>query len=101
MSAIVEPVSPVRTTRPVLQVDAAPINDEPVELDGTPTSATTLPSGGPGQAHDGRQKTQNERQKLAQLIAERKSDPAVMVDLPQTPQAEELAVSGAATTIPS
>jgi len=34
-------------------------------------------------------------QKRAQLHKERKNDPAVLVDIPQTPQAEELEKSGA------
>lgn len=34
-------------------------------------------------------------QRRAQLIAERKRDPAVLVDIPKTPQAEELEKSGA------
>jgi hypothetical protein len=30
---------------------------------------------------------------MAKLISSRKADPAVLVDLPQTPQAEELAIA--------
>ena len=37
----------------------------------------------------------NVLQKRAQLIDERKDDPAVLVDIPQTPDADEFEVSGA------
>lgn len=42
MATTADPISPVRGDRPELRIDAAPINNEPVELDGTPTTPSTL-----------------------------------------------------------
>lgn len=36
------PVSPVGTSKPELTISAPTLNDEPVELDGTPTSPKQL-----------------------------------------------------------
>ena len=117
------PISPVGVNKPTLVVSSAPINDEPVELDGTPTSpqeirakhAENQPSssavaGDHGISAEDKQVRVLERasfhaqpkehqadqsKQLAKLISSRKTDPAVLVDLPQTPQAEELAFADA------
>ncbi|GAM82132.1 hypothetical protein ANO11243_001110 [Dothideomycetidae sp. 11243] len=94
------PVSPIRVSRPELRVEAAAINDEPVELDGTPSSAAIAQTI-PAHSQDGSSLTAEDKKKMAQLIAERQEDPAVMVDLPQTPQAEELAAAEVAAGIGS
>ncbi|KAK0904262.1 hypothetical protein LTR57_018793 [Friedmanniomyces endolithicus] len=39
-----------------------------------------------------------EREKRARLISERKEDPGVLVDIPQTPHAEEFEQAGAKVT---
>ncbi|PNS20258.1 Peregrin [Sphaceloma murrayae] len=100
MAAEAPPVSPVRTNKPELRIDAAAINDIPVELDGTPTTPARLRA----RATDGHERQQHapaadepiskeEKERLAKLISERKGDPAVLVDIPQTPQAEELNIA--------
>lgn len=103
----------MKESRPEFTISAASINSEPVELDGTPTSPERLRRGSRATAseemsledrkvslhHDhthGRSLTRTK--KRAQLHKERKDDPAVLVDIPQTPQAEELEKSGATTS---
>ena len=39
------PISPVGVSKPELTISAPAVNDEPVELDGTPTSPETAKSG--------------------------------------------------------
>ncbi|EMC95305.1 hypothetical protein BAUCODRAFT_149308 [Baudoinia panamericana UAMH 10762] len=112
-SVSAEPVSPVRLVKPELTLSAAPINNEPVELDSTPTSS--LEHRRNSRADTLEDMTSEDRearpvvlvdsilvltssQKRAQLIHERQSDPAVLVDIPQTPGPQELEKSGA--TIP-
>lgn len=105
------PVSPVGASRPEFRIDHVAINNEPVELDGTPTSPAQTQrrlSSQDGTTAEGKQVHQLLRsvyshcsltrtQDLANLISSRKGNPAVLVDLPETPQAEELAVSEATT----
>ncbi|KAK4981405.1 hypothetical protein LTR66_010022 [Elasticomyces elasticus] len=124
------PISPVRAARFDLLVSAAAINDEPVELDGTPTSPEkasaegnkTLPAVNkehPMNLQDQEvarsrnidRDTHNPRpeafpfitgsqaadievdyQKRNEFLKSRIHDPAVLVDIPQTPRAEELAI---------
>ncbi|TKX23668.1 hypothetical protein C1H76_4183 [Elsinoe australis] len=100
MAAEAPPVSPVRTNKPELRIDAAAINSEPVELDGTPTTPARLRARAadshisPQTTNDaGAPLSNEEKQRLAKLISERKTDPAVLVDIPQTPQAEELNIA--------
>ena len=47
-----EPISPVVTTRPELTISAAALNDEPVELDGTPASPALSKNGRPSSKQD-------------------------------------------------
>ncbi|KAF4555973.1 Hypothetical protein D9617_2g059390 [Elsinoe fawcettii] len=103
MATAEPPVSPVRTNKPELRVDAAAINSEPIELDGTPTTPARLRArASDGQTaqiqENGPPISEAEKQRLAELISERKGNPAVMVDIPQTPQAEELNVAEKTTT---
>ncbi|KAF2221984.1 hypothetical protein BDZ85DRAFT_283110 [Elsinoe ampelina] len=99
MATAEPPVSPVRTNRPELRVDAAAINNEPIELDGTPTTPARLRARAaegqaiPSQSQDAPPISEDEKRRLAKLISERKANPAVLVDIPQTPQAEELNVA--------
>jgi len=99
------PISPVTASRPELTISAASVNAEPVELDGTPTSperARTIASRR-GSRPTNLELTEEElagmtveeRQRREELISSRKADPAVLVDIPQTPGAEELSISGA------
>ncbi|KAK4983995.1 hypothetical protein LTR66_008644 [Elasticomyces elasticus] len=91
------PISPVRAARFDLLVSAAAINDEPVELDGTPSSPEkasaegnkTLPA--MNKEHPVNLQDQ-EYQKRNEFLKSRIHDPAVLVDIPQTPRAEELAI---------
>lgn len=53
VTAATAPVSPVRTDRPELRIDAAAINEgQPVELDGTPTTPSTLRARAEGMPKD-------------------------------------------------
>ncbi|TKA66201.1 hypothetical protein B0A49_06811 [Cryomyces minteri] len=115
------PVSPITapTMNPALAIPPPSINATPVELDGTPTSAkkqdTVISprSGGAARgsatfspdADDEVYAELNgekgvgavERERRAQLLSSRSRDPAVIVDVPQTPQAEELETVAKAT----
>ncbi|KAJ9625530.1 hypothetical protein H2203_004287 [Taxawa tesnikishii (nom. ined.)] len=90
------PISPVQPSRPELSVDSAAIDTVPVELDGTPTSPEQLKAKLRPSAHpvDGASASAEDQQKLAELISLRKSDPAVMQDIPMTPGAEEFDIAG-------
>jgi hypothetical protein len=44
-SASETPISPVGVSKPELTISAPAMNEEPVELDGTPTSAENVRSG--------------------------------------------------------
>ncbi|KAK5109778.1 hypothetical protein LTR62_006510 [Meristemomyces frigidus] len=83
-----DPISPVDKAKPELTLSAAAINSTPVELDGESTSIV------PGSAEQRRdqvvgQPSLEEREKRDKIISERKDDPAVLVDIPQTPDADE------------
>ncbi|KAK3066249.1 hypothetical protein LTR53_017485 [Teratosphaeriaceae sp. CCFEE 6253] len=86
------PISPVGVSKPELTLSAASINDEPVELDGValeskPTSPEHPRRG--SRADVVEDVSPEEREKRAQLISDRQDDPAVLVDIPQTPDADE------------
>ncbi|KAK4550359.1 hypothetical protein LTR36_003326 [Oleoguttula mirabilis] len=87
------PISPVGQINPELTISAASINNEPVELDGTPTSPERLRRGSKPLVLENLGTAERERR--ARLHSERQADPAVLVDIPQTPQATELEMSGA------
>ncbi|KAK5124253.1 hypothetical protein LTR85_001956 [Meristemomyces frigidus] len=93
------PISPVGQSKPELTISAAPINDEPVELDGTPTSPERLRRGSKPLVLESL--GPEERERRAKLHSERQADPAVLVDIPQTPQAAELEKSGATIERPA
>lgn len=40
-----DPISPVGTSKPELTISPPAVNDEPIELDGTPTSPEQLKNG--------------------------------------------------------
>ncbi|OQN99482.1 hypothetical protein B0A48_14460 [Cryoendolithus antarcticus] len=96
MSTADELVSPVTTERPILTLTSASINTEPVELESTPISPDKVKAM-PRTSRDDllRDMSPEDVEKRDALLKERKSDPAVMVDIPQTPGAEELEKSGA------
>ncbi|KAF1815525.1 hypothetical protein P152DRAFT_479448 [Eremomyces bilateralis CBS 781.70] len=94
--------NPIHTSQP-------PINPEPAELDSTPISpvgrnaavsqagsdaAAGAPGGRPDTHGTGfEEMTEGSgREKWAQLLEQRKKDPAVLVDIPGTPTAGELAL---------
>ncbi|KAK3617394.1 hypothetical protein LTR56_012770 [Elasticomyces elasticus] len=81
------PISPVGASKPELTISAAAVNAEPIELDGRPTSPEHARRGSKAELHS--ELSPQEREKRAQLISERKEDPAVLVDIPQTPDADE------------
>jgi hypothetical protein len=114
-------VSPVDTIKPEFILSAQSINAEPVELDSTPTSPEKLRARrasrdellaelGEAEKEVGPFVQSTERlllvvpcmtdshwqvnQKRDQLLIERKSNPAVLVDIPQTPGADEIEVAG-------
>ncbi|KAK4897353.1 hypothetical protein LTR27_004873 [Elasticomyces elasticus] len=80
------PISPVGASKPELTISAAAVNAEPIELDGT-TSPEHARRGSKAELHS--ELSPQERERRAQLISERKEDPAVLVDIPQTPDADE------------
>ncbi|KAK4987947.1 hypothetical protein LTR50_004284 [Elasticomyces elasticus] len=89
------PISPVRAARFDLLVSAAAINDEPVELDGTPSSPEKASAEGnktlPAMNKEHPVNLQDQ-EKRNEFLKSRIHDPAVLVDIPQTPRAEELAI---------
>ena len=100
------PISPVGVSKPELTVSAASVNNEAVELDSTPTSPEKV-RGRRGSKVDLSDLSPEERevctltnllegactdivpQRREKIMHERKADPAVLVDIPQTPGAEE------------
>ncbi|WPH02534.1 Hypothetical protein R9X50_00539900 [Acrodontium crateriforme] len=92
------PISPIRVNRPELTISPAAINSEPVELDSTPASPETVKRRGSKTTMLEMALTPEEQEKRAQLISERKGNPAVLVDIPQTPGPDQLerAVSSSA-----
>lgn len=104
-----ELISPVTTRNPEFVITSAPLNNMPVELDGRPADPEKVaeahgvhrdqPSADEMKVryHALRCTTSADiySQRKEQLHSERKGDPAVLVDIPQTPGAEELAKSGA------
>ncbi|TKA83747.1 hypothetical protein B0A55_00042 [Friedmanniomyces simplex] len=90
------PISPVGVSKPELTLSAAAINDEPIELDGQPASPEHLRRSSKADALEAI--SPQEREKRAQLISERKDDPGVLVDIPQTPHADEFEQAGATAT---
>ncbi|KAK3714667.1 hypothetical protein LTR37_007647 [Vermiconidia calcicola] len=89
------PISPVKETKPELTLSAASLNNEPVELDGTPTSPEEMRAARRGSRSDTlvEQQSPEERETRERRISERKVDPAVLVDIPKTPGAEEFGKS--------
>ncbi|KAK3720839.1 hypothetical protein LTR37_003502 [Vermiconidia calcicola] len=73
------PISPVKETKPELTLSAASLNDEPVELDGTPTSPEEMRAGRRGSRSD--------------TLVEQLSPEEREVDIPKTPGAEEFGKS--------
>ncbi|KXL46532.1 hypothetical protein M433DRAFT_7364 [Acidomyces richmondensis BFW] len=92
MAASDAPVSPVIASKPELTISPAAVNNEPVELDSTPASAEKRRRG--SRATGLQEMSTEERQKREELISRRLADPAVMVDIPQTPGPQELERSG-------
>ncbi|KAF2164130.1 hypothetical protein M409DRAFT_25477 [Zasmidium cellare ATCC 36951] len=97
------PISPIKFTRPELTISAAAINNEPIELDGTSISPDELRLARRGSKADAlaaleaeKGLSRAERERRAKLILERKSNPAVLVDIPQAPAPDELEQAGAA-----
>ncbi|KAF1819539.1 uncharacterized protein K489DRAFT_412848 [Dissoconium aciculare CBS 342.82] len=95
-------VSPVGTTRPAFVISSAAINAIPVELDSTPASVDQVRAarrGSKAMALDAIEADKiaksTEVENRERLISERKDNPAVLVDIPQTPRPEELEQSGA------
>jgi len=95
-------------THEFIDTTVAPINTNPVELDSTPVSPIVRKEGwkpskivSPNEEEDEAygeltgEKGGNEvvREKRKQLLAERSKDPAVLVDIPPTPRAEEYGVA--------
>jgi len=104
-------------TNRYLDTGVAPLNSNPIELDSTPVSpvirkeswkskAADMPSGrfsggggrviGPDEDEEAYEEFSGEkggnevvREKRKKLLAERLRDPAVLVDIPPTPKAEE------------
>ncbi|KAI7471729.1 hypothetical protein KC357_g5965 [Hortaea werneckii] len=64
------PISPVQTEHPVVRSPATLASREPIDLDATSPPKPT--------------------EKRVAMHKERENDPAVLIDLPKTPQAEEL-----------
>ncbi|KAF2772044.1 hypothetical protein EJ03DRAFT_348856 [Teratosphaeria nubilosa] len=93
--ASADPISPVGVSRPELTISPASINNQPIELDSTPSSTRNTRRGSRAAVLE--DMSPQEREKREQLISQRKSNPAVMVDIPQTPGADELEKSGATT----
>jgi len=103
------------STHPFIDTTVAPINAAPVELDSTPvdsvspverkeswkvkgdrTSATISPDLDEeiyGELNGEKGGNGVSREKRKELLAARSKDPAVLVDLPQTPRAEEYEVA--------
>lgn len=105
--------------KPELTVSAASINNEPIELDSTPLSPDEVRLARRGSkaealaaldAEKGLSSAEREvsrtaqpglwiradcSQRRAKLILERKSNPAVLVDIPQAPAPDQLERSGA------
>ncbi|KAK0269264.1 hypothetical protein LTR91_015004 [Friedmanniomyces endolithicus] len=90
------PISPVGKSNPQFTLSAAAINNEPVELDGEPASPEHHHHHSKADALEGL--SPQEREKRARLMSERKEDPGVLVDIPQTPHAEEFEQAGAKVT---
>jgi hypothetical protein len=113
-------VSPVGNAKPAFVISSAAINAEPVELDSTPASTDQVRlarRGSKAMALDAIEADKIARgaevevcressnisatlinnlyQNRERLISERKANPAVLVDIPQTPRPEELEQSGA------
>ncbi|EON64285.1 hypothetical protein W97_03516 [Coniosporium apollinis CBS 100218] len=110
-SSTLAPISPITAAAPAQSLTTAlsvpAINSTPVELDGTPTSpsapshqrdlATATTTFSPTddellEALDGAAPgvRQREREKREREQEARRRDPAVLVDIPQEPRAEEL-----------
>lgn len=108
-------ISPITTEKPELVVSAASINSEPVELDSTPASPEKVRARRASRDELLAELDEEEKevcsdqmgsnrngmvdavvadwrtyQKRKQLLLERKGDPAVLVDIPKTPGADEL-----------
>lgn len=102
----------VAPKKPFIETSTPSINAQPVELDGTPTSPETLGR----RSTDGRKSEERmfspdmddevmeelsgvtgegtrEREKRAAMLASRSRDPAVLVDIPQDPNADEVAAA--------
>lgn len=98
--------------KPFIETSTPSINAQPVELDGTSTSPETLSR----RSTDGRRSEERmfspdmddevmeelsgvtgegtrEREKRAAMLASRSRDPAVLVDIPQDPNADEVAAA--------
>ncbi|KAK3046579.1 hypothetical protein LTR09_011927 [Extremus antarcticus] len=96
MADTATPVSPVSGSKhPELTLSAASVdvNTEPVELDATPTSPERLRERRGSKADGLMQLSAEERDRRQKLIDERQGDAAVLVDVPQTPGAEEFGKS--------
>ncbi|KAK4498777.1 hypothetical protein PRZ48_009287 [Zasmidium cellare] len=96
------PISPIKLTKPELTISAAAINNEPIELDGTSISPEELRLARRGSKAEALEAleaekglSRAERERRAKLILERKSNPAVLVDIPQAPAPDELERAGA------
>ncbi|KAI7261069.1 hypothetical protein KC345_g9909 [Hortaea werneckii] len=88
------PISPVvQTANPNLTTPSASTSHEPVELDATSSSPERIRRNsrplGLGDL------SPEEQDKRVAMHKQRENDPAVLVDLPQTPQAAELEKVGA------
>lgn len=125
-SSDIPPFSPITATTPashnhpiIIDTTIPPVNPTPVELDGTPTTppkstqrtpndvsaggSTFSPDAAPAddevlEALDGASPgmRQREREKREREREARRRDPAVLVDIPQEPGAEELEVAAEA-----
>ncbi|GAB7332618.1 hypothetical protein MBLNU13_g04385t1 [Cladosporium sp. NU13] len=85
-----EVVSPIRTVKPELPLSVPSINSEPVELDSTPTSPEKMRARRASRDELLAELGGEEKEKRKQLLLEKKSDPAVLVDIPRTPGADEI-----------
>ncbi|KAK3671282.1 hypothetical protein LTR78_008917 [Recurvomyces mirabilis] len=90
-----DPISPVGQSKPELTISAAAINNVPVELDAKAT-AIDQRRGSRGQVLE--EMSPHDKEKRQQLISERQGDMAVLVDIPQTPDADEFEQAEAVTT---
>ncbi len=83
------PVSPVSATKPELVASAPAVNGEPVELDGHPTSLEDIQRRRSSKGDVSTPLSPQEQERRAKLHADRQGDPAIVVDVPATPNAEE------------